>query len=673
MTTTKNAPSQNASVLSSQEDFNTTIEILKNAARSYYDGSEISMTDFQYDSLLALVEDAVSLHPDWDDKGLLTQVSGGASVGGDVTHKEPMLSIAKAKESSEVDKFLTRIASKVVVEAKLDGLAISATYKKGKLIQVALRGDGYTGEDVTKQTKNINGLPLTLKDKIDIEVRGEVFMTEKDFEVSNFNRVASGKNAFVNPRNATAGALRKIDAEYTNQMSFAAYGCSGDYFDSEDSHYSRMSTLVSLGFITAISLAEKFLPSGVFSSNSSVEKAITTLGAQRGNLGFPIDGAVIKVDSIQERSNIGVIAHTPKWAIAFKYPADTATTILKAIEPAIGRTGHLSLRAVLEPVFVGGTTITYATLHNLKFVSDADFRIGDTVFVRRAGDVIPRVDAVDLSKRPAGTVRWEAPQVCPECGQEWDKTDQIWRCENPECSLVGTLVYWCSRDAMDIDRVGEAVCEALVETGLVNNIADLYDVTLEQWTSLPMGANASGTVRLLGASNAKEILAGLEKSKSQPFNRVVTGLGIRKTGRTVGRWLAKSFTSMEALRAATVEDISRIDKMGTTKATFVVEGLKELAPVIDRLAAHGINMQTTVIAGNKILSGKTYVVSGSVPGYTRTTISERIEELGGTASSSVSSKTTALVSSETDTSKAKKAIELGIPVIDPQVFADMIA
>ena len=672
MTTTLKTQATSPAI-SSQEDFNATIEILREAARTYYDGAELRMTDAEYDSLLNLVEEAFEANPAWDAQGLLTQVSGGVSTGGDVKHKEPMLSIAKAKESSEVDKFLGRIASKVVVEAKLDGLAISATYTKGRLVQVALRGDGYTGEDVTKQTKNITGLPLTLKEKINIEVRGEVFMTEKDFQVSNVNRVVSGKNAFVNPRNATAGALRKIDAEYINQMSFAAYGCSGDYFDTQDSHYARMETLVSLGFITAISLAEKFLPSGVLGNKIAVNNAIATLGTERGNLGFPIDGAVIKVDSVSERDLIGVIAHTPKWAIAFKYPADTATTILKDIEPAIGRTGHLSLRAVLEPVFVGGTTITYATLHNPKFVSEADFRIGDTVFVRRAGDVIPRVDAVDFNKRPQGTIKWEPPQVCPNCGQDWDKTDQIWRCENPDCSLVGTLVYWCSRDAMDIDRVGEAVCEALVETGLVNSIADLYDLTIKQWASLPMGANSSGTVRLLGAANAKEIMAVLEKSKSQPFNRVVTGLGIRKTGRTVGRWLAKSFTSMDALRLATIEDISQIDKMGTIKATFVVEGLKELAPVIDRLTAHGINMKTIEVASNKILAGKTYVVSGSVPGYTRTTISERIEELGGTASSAVSAKTTALITSETDTSKAKKATELGIPVIDPQVFADMIA
>ena len=657
----------------SESDFKVALAQLKEAARAYYDGSHILMTDAEYDSLLALVEEGVSQHPDWDEEGILTQVSAGVSLGGDVTHKEPMLSIAKAKDTVEILKFMEKVVTKVTVEPKLDGLAISATYVKGKLFQVALRGDGYTGENVTAQAQAINGLPKKLAEKLDIEVRGEVFMTEKDFEVSNVNRVASGKPAFVNPRNATAGALRKIDAEYTNQMSFASYGCSGVFFDAEDSYVARMNTLVSLGFITALSLTKSILSSQPVKTAKEVEKDINSLGSQRGVLGFPIDGAVIKVDSISERESLGTIASTPRWAVAFKYPADTATTVLKDIEIAVGRTGHMSLRAVLEPVFVGGTTITYATLHNTKFVEDADFRIGDTVFVYRAGDVIPRVNAVDLNKRPAGTVKWEAPETCPNCGQEWDKSQQIWRCTNSDCSLVGSLVYWCSRDAMDIDRVGDAVCESLVETGLVNDIADLYDLTLEQWASLPMGVTASGAVRLLGKSNATEIMAGLEKSKSQPFNRVVTGLGIRKTGRTVGRWLAKSFKSMDALRSATVEDISEIDKMGTIKATFVVEGLKELKSVIDRLAKHGITMSSEESTSGNILAGKVYVVSGSVPGYTRTTISERIEALGGTASSSVSSKTTALITSETDTSKAKKAAELGIPVIDPVTFAALIA
>lgn len=657
----------------SENEFKLALAQLKEAASAYYDGSYIVMTDAEYDSLLSLVEEAVSKHPDWDAEGILTKVSAGVSVGGDVTHIEPMLSIAKAKDTVEIVKFMEKVGVKVAVEPKLDGLAISATYVKGKLSQVALRGDGYTGENVTAQAQAINGLPKKLAEKLDIEVRGEVFMTEKDFEVSNVNRVASGKPAFVNPRNATAGALRKIDAEYKNQMSFASYGCSGTFFDGQDSYVARMETLVSLGFITAISLTKDILSSQPVKTSKEVEKDITALGSKRGTLGFPIDGAVIKVDSISERNHLGNIASTPRWAVAFKYPADTATTVLKDIEIAVGRTGHMSLRAVLEPVFVGGTTITYATLHNTKFVEDADFRLGDTVFVYRAGDVIPRVNAVDLSKRPAKTIKWKAPETCPNCGQEWDKSQQVWRCTNSDCSLVGSLVYWCSRDAMDIDRVGDAVCEALVETGLVNDIADLYDLTLDQWASLPMGDTASGAVRLLGKSNATEIMAGLEKSKSQPFNRVVTGLGIRKTGRTVGRWLAKSFKSMEALRSATVEDISEIDKMGTIKATFVVEGLKELDSVIDRLAKHGITMSSEVSASSNILAGKVYVVSGSVPGYTRTTISERIEALGGTASSSVSAKTTALITSETDTSKAKKAAELGIPVIDPTAFAALIA
>ena len=661
------------SSFTSKSEFNRAVAIAREAAKKYYDGEEISMTDAEYDILVDRISISVEEHDDWNAEGLLDEVAGGASVGGDVKHPVPMLSMAKAKEETEVAKFIERVSFPMVVEPKLDGLAVRVVYENGKLVLAATRGDGNTGEDVTAQAIGLIGLPNKITKGIDLEVRGEVFMTEKDFEISNFNRVASGKTAFVNPRNATAGALRKIDAEYKNQMSFAAYGASGTVLDDLDSYVEVMSKLSDLGIQTALSLIEKIAPVEKINGFKKVEASIAKIGSARATLGFPIDGAVVKVDSIEAREQLGDVSNTPRWAIAFKYPADTASTILRDIEIAVGRTGHMSLRAVLDPVFVGGTTITYATLHNPKFVADADFRIGDTVYVYRAGDVIPRVNAVDLSKRAKSSKKWIAPANCPSCDQPWDTSSVVWRCATPECSVASALTYWCSRDAMDIDGAGETVCEALVESGLVNNIADLYDLNEAQLANLPLGITESGSLRTLGKANAKKILAGIEKSKSQPFNRVVAGLGIRKTGRSVGRWLASTFKNMDNLRSATVEQIAEIDKMGTIKAQHVVDGLVELSSVIDRLASHGVTMASEEIAGDKPLAGKVYVVSGSVPGYTRTTISERIEALGGTASSSVSVKTTALITSETETSKAKKAAELGIPVIDPAAFAALIA
>jgi len=661
------------SPFTSKSEFTQALALAREAAKKYYDGEEISMTDAEYDILIDRITLSVEEHKDWDAQGLLEEVAAGVSAGGDVKHPVPMLSMAKAKEEIEIAKFMERVSFPMIVEPKLDGLAVRIVYENGKLVLAATRGDGNMGEDVTAQAVGLLGLPSKITKGIDLEVRGEVFMTEKDFQVSNVNRVASGKTAFVNPRNATAGALRKIDAEYKNQMSFAAYGASGTILEGIDSYLEVMSKLSTLGIQTALSLIETIVPAEKNNSFKKIQSSVEKIGLNRETLGFPIDGAVVKIDSLEAREQLGDVSNTPRWAVAFKYAADTASTILRDIEIAVGRTGHMSLRAVLDPVFVGGTTITYATLHNPKFVSDADFRIGDTVYVYRAGDVIPRVNAVDLSKRPKNSKKWVAPATCPSCDQPWDTSNVVWRCATPECSVASALTYWCSRDAMDIDGAGETVCEALVESGMVNNIADLYDLTEAQLASLPLGITESGNLRNLGKANAKKILVGIEKSKSQPFNRVVAGLGIRKTGRSVGRWLASTFKNMDALRSATVEQISEIDKMGTIKAQHVVDGLVELSSVIDRLTAHGVTMASEEIKGEKPLAGKVYVVSGSVPGYTRTTISERIEALGGTASGSVSAKTTALITSETDTSKAIKAAQLGILIIDPVAFAALIA
>jgi DNA ligase (NAD+) len=662
------------SPFTSEFEFKQAVATAKKAATEYYDGIQLlGMTDAQYDALVERIEATQPVYPEWDAEGLLDTVAGGASAGGDVIHPISMLSLAKVKTQSDVSDFVKRVASLVVVEPKLDGLAVRVVYSKGKLTLVATRGDGSTGENVTAQAKSLNGLPKTLSEKIDIEVRGEVFMTDRDFEVSNHNRVAFGKTAFANPRNATAGALRKVDAEYTNQMSFAAYDALGSSLDELDSYTERMTRIEGLKIQSALSLVPSVAHKAIDAKASKVLSMIDEIGVRRATLGFPIDGAVVKVDSVSKREALGNISHTPRWATAFKYPPDTATTILREIETGIGRTGHMSLTAILEPVVVGGVEISRSTLHNPKFVADRDIRLQDTVFVRRAGDVIPRVDAVDLSKRPSNSTPWKPLAECPNCGEPWDTSSVIWRCVTPACSVASALTYWCSRDAMDIDGAGESVCEALVESGLVNNVADLYDLTEDQLASLPLGFTDAGAVRSLGKANAKKILAGIVKSKSQPFNRVVTGLGIRKTGRTVGRWLASTFKNMDALRSATVTDISEIDKMGEIKAQHVVDGLVALAPVIDRLISHGVTMSVVEEGVSKPLAGRIYVVSGSVPGYTRTTISERIEALGGVASSAVSAKTTALITSETDTSKAKKAAELGIPVIAPAEFAKMIA
>src|SRR5689334_6109994 len=652
----------------SAADFAAAVDRARAAARSYYDTGDVLMTDADYDALLDRIAGAKAAHPEWDDQGLTTRVAAGASGGGDVRHPVPMMSLGKVTGEEEVRAFVASLGGDpCLVEVKLDGLAIRVEYRSGRLALAALRGDGSTGENVTAQVlRGSAGLPARLATAWTGEVRGEVYMTVADFEAASANRVAAGAKAFINSRGAVAGSIRSVDRTYETPMTFAAYDISGDF----GSHRERMDRAVELGFPAAGRLATG--EAQVAADAEEALAAIARIGELRRGLEFPIDGAVLTADLESTRRRLGSGSRTPYWAAAFKYPADTGSTVLRDIEVRVGRTGRISLRAVLDPVFVDGTTITYATLHNPKFVEEQGLAIGQTVAVWRAGDVIPRVTA-PIGEQPHGLTPWAPPETCPQCGEPWDKSSLLWRCHTASCSATNALEYWCSREAMDVEGAGEALCVALVNAGLANDVADLYQLTEEQLADLPVGTTKARGVVLLGKLNAAKVVASLEHSKTQPFNRVITGLGIRMTGRSVGRWLAARFKSMDALRAATVEQIAEIDKMGLIKAQHVVDGLAAMSGVIDRLAAAGVTMSVPEGDGDKPFDGRTYVVSGSVPGYTRTTVSERIEELGGRASGSVSATTTALVTAETTTTKATKAAKLGIPIIDPAEFADLLA
>lgn len=669
-------------------EFTETVQKLADAAQAYYDGDgTLLMSDDEYDTLVELVTEAKTVHPDWDDQGILTEVAAGQSVGGTVTHPTPMLSMSKSKEITDITSFVTNLpaGAEVVLEPKLDGLAIRAEYVDGKLSMVVTRGDGRTGELVPlTSASSISGLPAEIPLKGTVELRGEVFMTEKDFEASNAARMATNKPSFANPRNAVSGALRRDEDKitYAAQYSFACYDASGNVLNLSDDYLIRMKTIQKYGVTTAMMMLNlgtakseaKISETPTREADKIVER-INELGTRRESLDYGIDGAVVKVTSYKVREQMGVGTRAPKWATAFKFKPQEATGILDRIEVAVGRTGRMSLTGVLrEAVDLDGSRVGRASLHTVKFVRDEGLSEGARVLVRKQGDIIPRITGA-LGEQPKGLTPWVPPANCMNCGKPWNKDEVIWRCESPECSLAQALAYWCGKSALDVDVAGETVCEAIAEHELAKNVADLYTLTVEQLSTLPTGTTTStGKARTLGKANAKKIVDGLEKSKTQPFNRVITGLGIRMTGRTIGRVLASHFKNMDALRAATVDDLASIDMIGPIKAQSIVDGLVQLAPVIDRLADYGVTMKVEEKdKGNAVdLTGKTYVVSGSVPGYNRTTISERIEELGGKATSSVSKKITALVSSETTTSKAKKAMEIGVPVIDPETFAEMI-
>ena len=664
--------SQIVESFATEQEFDDAVETAVGAAAAYYHSATLLMTDAEYDELVERIAHSLDLHPDWDARGLLDEVAAGTTSTGDVAHPTAMLSLDKAKEETDLQSFLDRISgADTCTEVKLDGIAVRAEYRDGHLALVATRGDGNSGEDITRRARDASGLPPSLPQPLSFEVRGEVFMTDEDFTVASANRVAAGKSAFVNPRNATAGVLRNEDADYEAPLSFAAYDSSGGPLDSLPSYQERMQHVSSLGIRTALSL----LPDLDFGGNPP--SVIAEIAALRESLNFPIDGAVVKVDSYAVRETLGAASRHPRWAIAWKFPAAEAESTLRDIEVTIGRTGRLALTAVIDPVYVAGATVTRATLHNVDFVVKQGLGIGSRVVVVRAGDVIPRVTA--KMQEDSTSTPWQPPPSCPQCGDEWDKASVLWRCRSTQCSTVAALTYWASRDCLDIERLGEAACEALVSQSLASTVADLYDLRLEDLAALPMGVNASGSERMLGELNAREILLGLERSKQQPLHRVITGLGIRMTGRSVGRWLAQHFGSMQALRAASVEEIAEIHRLGEVKARSIVEGLAAMGPVIDRLEAAGLTMTDEDAAepGARPLSGMTIVVtgamSGPLDGLSRNEMNELIERNGGKASGSVSAKTSLLVCGEEGSSKYQKAVSLGVRVVTPEVFASMIS
>lgn len=654
----------------SHDEFIYAVMLAREAANAYYHSDALLMTDADYDTLINRIDIAVQSNPGWDDQGVLTKVAAGTSSIGDVSHPEPMLSLAKVTDKDSLEAFLSRLkGGETYTEPKLDGLAVRAEYHDGQLRLVATRGDGFIGEDVTFRALRVKGLPQQLLQAVSLEVRGEIFMTNSDFEVASRNRVQAGKPAFVNPRNATAGTLRNEELSYEAPLSFAAYDASGQFLDEVETHSRRMEIVSSLGVQIAGNLIREVDP------HSVPWDAIAVIGEIRDTLEFPIDGAVVKCESLSQRERLGAASRQPRWAIAWKYPPAEAESVLRDIEVTIGRTGRMALTAVIDPVYVSGATVSRATLHNVDFVTTQGLGIGSRVVVIRAGDVIPRVTAA--AKNDPEVEIWVAPECCLQCSEPWDKSSVLWRCHSAQCSAAAALAYWASRDCLDIERLGEAVCDALVANGLAQDVADLYSLTLEDLSNLPIGSTPLGGVRVLGVANAEEIIAGLERSKSQSFNRVITGLGIRMTGRSVGRWLAQHFKSMTALRAATVADIAAIEGMGEAKAQSVVDGLHRLASTIDRLEAAGIAME--IVANQedgRPLDGLTVVVtgamSGPLAGLSRNEMNEVIDRSGGKASGSVSQKTSLLVCGEEGSTKYLKAQALGVRIVSPEQFAEMI-
>lgn len=653
---------------SGREEYEAAVAAALSASRTYYqpenDSGEPEMSDANFDTLLDRIEAYEESNGITPEHGLHDSVGHSGEVGGDVEHDTRMLSLDKPGADG-VEAF-ARAHPNAVVEPKIDGLAISLKYEDGKLVRAARRGDGYTGEDVTDRIHNVEGLPPEAASG-DFEVRGEIYLSDANLPRANEVRARAGKDAFANARNGVAGMLNKKDGTYAGLLSFAAYSTT---YKADKDHLDQMDELSAAGFTTARSL----LPESVLNAADPMA-AIEALGEERATLGFLMDGAVLKVPTNSEKEKLGESNRAPKWAVAYKYKAVEGTSRILAIETSFGKTGRLALRARIEPVEVDGSVVEYASLHNVGWLQASGIRVGSEVQVFKANDIIPQVklpEGVDPADSPA----WEEPTVCPDCGGDFDKSTALWRCSSPECSVSGRIQYATSRDAgFDIEGLGGAIGDALIEADLVRDVGDLFTLDHDHLALLDLGGG-----RLLGDKNAAKIMAEIEKAKSAPWNRVITSLSMRMTGRTMGRRLAAEFPTANHLLAATETQLANVEGIGSKKAAVIRKSIQANAEILATMAATGVNMgaEKDESAGGDALAGMNVVVTGSMKSDARTaaltrgSTQELIEAHGGKASGSVSKSTNLLVCGEPGSSKHTKATELGIRIVTPSEFADML-
>ncbi|MFF3330994.1 NAD-dependent DNA ligase LigA [Streptomyces sp. NPDC002888] len=675
------------------------VEDAVKASAAYYSGGTSVLDDDAYDRLVRGIAVWEAEHPEQVLPDSPTGKVAGGAVEGDVPHTVAMLSLDNVFSAEEFTTWTASLARRIgheaerfSVEPKLDGLAIAARYTQGRLTRLITRGDGTAGEDVSHAIGTIEGLPAQLAEPVTVEVRGEVLMTTAQFEHANEVRTAHGGQPFANPRNAAAGTLRARERAYTVPMTFFGYGllpladtapALAARLD-DSAHSDLMARAAELGVNTTDSTA---VPGITAATVEEVLARVAEIAALRASLPFGIDGIVIKADLAADQRAAGSGSRAPRWAIAYKLPAVEKITRLLEVEWNVGRTGIIAPRAVLEPVEIDGSTITYATLHNPADITRRDLRLGDHVMVHRAGDVIPRVEAPVAHLRTGDEQPITFPEVCPRCGSGIDTSEQRWRCENGRnCHLVASLSYAAGRDQLDIEGLGHTRVVQLVEAGLVTDLAGLFTLTRDQLLGLER----------MGETSTDNLLAALAAAKDQPLSRVLCALGVRGTGRSMSRRIARYFATMDNLRAADAESIQRVDGIGTEKAPSIVAELAELAPLIDKLAAAGVNMtepgatppaattdgdtDATTATAEPVggpLAGMTVVVTGAMTGplekLSRNQMNELIERAGGRSSSSVSKKTTLVVAGEGAGSKRAKAETLGVRLSTPDEFATLVA
>lgn len=656
-----------------QEKMKELTAFLNYHAHRYYvlDAPEIS--DYEYDMALRELQKLEEAYPQFKDPASpTTRVVGQVLEGfAEVSHEVPMQSLNDAFSREEIMDFDKRVAAALDapyaygVEYKIDGLSVSLEYENGVFTRGSTRGDGRTGEDVTFNLKTIGSIPLRLKQPIPyLEVRGEVFIGKKDFERLNERREKAGEPLFANPRNAAAGSLRQLDSAVAAQRHldifiFNIQRAEGIAFET---HHEGLLYLAEQGF--------KIVPGiRVFSTAAEAFERVLEIGRERETLSFDIDGAVLKVDNLAQREQLGATAKCPRWAVAYKFPAETKKTKLTDIVLQVGRTGAMTPNAVLEPVTVAGSVVRRATLHNMDYIREKDIKIGDSVYVRKAGDIIPEITEVVKEDRDGTERTFVMPEFCPECGEKIERVEgeAVYRCTGSNCpaQLQRNLEHFASRNAMDIEGLGPAVIEQLTDSGLLHSPADLYNLQEEQLIGLER----------FGAKSAQNLLKAINESKTRDLSRVLFALGIRLNGQRSSQILARTFGTMERLMQQSIESLSAIRDIGEKTAAYVHDYFQNPhnRELIERLQAAGVNMAHSESADvSDRLSGKKFVITGKFEDISRSELTELVEKNGGSTAGSVSKKTDYVIAGEDAGSKLDKAQALGVPVIDLQELYAML-
>ena len=643
-------------------------DLLNEANTKYYVLDAPEMADFEYDRLLRELEELEKQHPELALPESPTKRVGGEALSQfqKVEHPVPLMSLQDVFSVEELQEFLEKMKEaypgvEFSVEPKIDGLSVALEYENGVFVRGATRGDGQVGEDVTENLKTIRSIPMTIPDApARLIVRGEVFMPKSVFHQLNEEREAEGKPLFANPRNAAAGSLRQLDPKIAAKrkldiLIFNVQMAEGVEFAS---HEESLKYLKERKF--------KVVGAKFYTDAKKVIARIDQINDTRESFTFDIDGAVVKVNDLQQRAALGATAKFPRWAAAYKYPPEIKETVVEDIVIQVGRTGVLTPKAVVRPVRLAGTTVTNATLHNQDFITALGLSIGDTVKIRKAGEIIPEI--LQVTDHQSGVQVYQIPSVCPVCGAkvERDADGAFLRCTGAACpaQLSRALAHFVSRDAMDIDGLGKNIVEALIEKGFVKTPADLYYLTLDEMKQLWSK----------GDTQAKKLLKAIEESKSRDLSRLIFALGIRQVGAKAGKTLASHFGNLDALMNASLEELTGVDDVGGITAQNILDWFAQPSAreMIERLRAAGVNFESQRTVTDARFAGMTFVLTGALTKFTRDQATEQIERFGGKASGSVSKKTTYVVVGENAGSKERKARELGIPILSEDDFLNMI-